>query len=296
MSARTNSHRVSHMINFTKGRPATRISALGLALASLTLALNTSRAQSADEQSAYVALIYTPVAGLAPLPPVSDSSGQKGASGVSLLGRLGHMSRNGGLSLNAFGVGVEVPRGRMRLGATLAYMSASCGAAWEGDSDCAGDIMLGGSVRTLLTSRVVGQGDPPPPVKGRRAPARASNEPRLLVGFDGSIGYSPRQGETAMAIGAGIPTALAFQSGTVRITPFITPGIGYGRLSNVSYFEDETATSHGTFALMVGGGLGLEFGTSGVGANVGFQRVLKGQGGTTQLGIGMSWQGLTSTR
>ena len=284
------------MINVTKGRPAMRIGTFGLALASLGLALNASRAQSADEQSAYVALIYTPVAGLAPLPPVADSLGLKGASGVSLLGRLGHMSRNGGLSLNAFGVGVEVPRGRMRLGATLAYMSASCGAAWAGDSDCAGDIMLGGSVRTLLTSRVVGQGDPSPPVKGRRAPAPASNEPRLLVGFDGTVGYSPRQGETAMAIGAGIPTALALQSGTVRITPFITPGIGYGRLSNVAYFEDETATSHGTFALMVGGGLGLEFGTSGIGANVGFQRVLKGQGGTTQLGIGMSWQGLTSPR
>ena len=284
------------MIIFTKRRPARRIGALGLALASLTLALNTSRAQSADEQSAYVALIYTPVAGLPPLPPVSDSLGRTGASGVSLLGRLGHMSRGGGLSLNAFGVGVEVPRGRMRLGATLAYMSASCGAAWDGDSDCAGDIMLGGSVRTLLTNRVVGQGNPPPPVKGKRAPARASNEPRLMVGFDGSVGYSPRQGETAMAIGAGIPTALAFQSGTVRITPFITPGIGYGRLSNVAYFEDEAATSHGTFALMLGGGLGLEFGTSGIGANVGFQRVLKGHGGTTQLGIGMSWQGLTSPR
>ena len=124
---------------------------------------------------------------------------------------------------------------------------------------------------------VVGQADPPPPVKGRRAPAGASNEPRLLVGFDGSIGYSPRQGETAMAIGAGIPTALALQSGTVRITPFITPGIGYGRLSHVAVLRGRggdvawNVRAHGRWRSRT------RFGTSGIGANVGFQRVLKGR-------------------
>jgi hypothetical protein len=272
--------------------------ALRVALAALGLALytNTAAAQSADEQSAYAALIYTPVAGLPPLPPFMDSLGRGNKPGVSLLGRLGHMSRGGGLSLNSFGVGVEVPRGRLRLGGTLAYMSASCGADWAGDSDCSGDIMLGGSVRTLLTSRPLGATEPP--AKGRRASRTSStpSEPRLLVGFDGAVGYSPRQGETAVAMSAGIPTAVMIQSGDLRIKPFITPGIGYGRLSHVAYFEDEAPTSHGSFVLMIGGGLGLEFGASGMGANVGFQRVLKGQGGTTQLGIGVTWQGVTARR
>jgi len=273
---------------------------LGLSVALIGVALRTATAQSPDEQAAYVALIYTPVAGLPPLPPVSDSLGRGNASGVTLLGRLGHMSRGNGLSLNAFGVGVEVPTGRMRLGATLAYMSAGCGQGWEGDSDCAGDIMLGGSARTLLTRRTLGASAPAQNgqkgQKGRAtaSPSRTSNGATLLVGFDGNIGYSPRQGQTAMALGAGIPTALVLQSGTVRITPFITPGVGYGRLSHIAYEEDESATSHGTAVLMIGGGVGLEFGTSGIGVNAGFQRVLKGYGGTTQLGIGMSWQGLTS--
>ena len=184
----------------------------------------------------------------------------------------------------------------MRLGAMLAYMSASCGAAWEGDTDCAGDIMLGGSVRTLLTSRVVGQGDPASASEGQTGP-RARVERAAAAGRirwvhrvftapgRNSHGHWRRDTDGARP---------AERHGTHH--PSITLGIGYGRFSHVAYFEDETATSHGTFAFMVGGGLGLEFGTSGIGVNVGFQRLLKGQGGTTQLGIGMSWQGLTSAR
>jgi hypothetical protein len=47
---------------------------------------------------------------------------------------------------------------------------------------------------------------------------------------------------------------------------------------------------------MLGGGFGLEFGSSGLGATVGFQRVLKSSGGTTQLGLGLTWQGFTASR
>ena len=267
---------------------------LALILAALPIAFDASQAQSADEQAAYAALIYTPVAGLPPLPPVADSLGRSTASGVKLLGRIGRMSRDGGsLALNTFGIGVEVPKGRLQLGATLAYLTATCNWEWKGDDDCAGDIMIGGSVRTLLTTRSLGANEAPQ--KGRQR-AKASNESRLLVGLDGSAGYSPRQGETAMAIAAGIPTAVALYSGTVRIMPFITPGIGYGRLGEVSYCECEAPAPHGTFALMIGGGLGLEFGTSGIGANVGFQRVLKSSGGATQLGAGITWRGMTASR
>src|SRR5262245_16778412 len=115
---------------------ALRVSAVGLAISA-----SMAGAQSIDQQSAYRAMIYTPVAGLPPLPPAFDSLGPKGSSGITLQGRLGHLSRRGGLSLTTYGAGVEIPRGRMRLGATLAYMSASCGFEWEGDPDCSGDVM-----------------------------------------------------------------------------------------------------------------------------------------------------------
>jgi hypothetical protein len=240
-------------------------------------------------------MIYTPVAGLPPLPPVIDSLGPKGSSGITLQGRLGHMSRRGGLSLTTYGAGVEIPRGRMRLGATLAYMSASCGFEWEGDSDCSGDVMLGGSVRGLLLSTPVGE-KPAPPVKGRKAPPPPKDESKFVVGFEGSAGYSPKQGESAIALAAGLPSGIVLHSGNMRITPFITPGLGYGRLGSVAEFDDEPATAHGAIVPMIGGGVGVDFNTTGVGVNVGFQRVLKGAGGATQLGIGVTWQGMTAGR
>lgn len=262
-----------------------------LAIAALGAGAQVATAQSSDQQSAYVALIYTPVAGLPPLPPVTDSLGRK--AGVLLVGRLGHTSRdNGALTLRSYALGVEIPRGRMRLGATLGYLSASCGFEWESDNDCAGDIMIGGSARGLITSKPLGESEPP--TKGGKASASSSNGGRLIVGFDGSLGYSPRQGETAIAAAANLPTGLALQSGSVRIMPFLAPGIAYGRLGNVEFEEDEAPTSHGAITFVIGGGVGLQFGTSGIGANVGFQRVLKGYGGATQLGVGMTWNGVAT--
>jgi hypothetical protein len=269
--------------------------ALTVSVFGLATVARLAGAQSIDQQSAYRAMIYTPVAGLAPLPPVIDSFARKGSSGITLMGRLGHMSRRGGLSLTTYGAGVEIPRGRMRLGATLAYLSASCGFEWEGDPDCSGDVMLGGTVRGMLLSKPVGE-KPAPPVKGRKAPPPPKNESKFVVGFDGSAGYSPKQGESALAFSAGLPSGIVLHNGSMRITPFITPGLGYGRLGSVAEFEDEPATAHGTIVPMIGGGVGVDFSTTGVGVNVGFQRVLKGAGGATQLGIGVTWQGMTASR
>src|SRR5690349_16451024 len=172
-----------------------------LALAALCAVAATAAAQSAEEQSAYVALLYTPVGGLPPLPPVSDSLARK--SGVSLLGRLGHTSRDGGaLTLTTYALGVEVPRGRMRFGATLGYLTASCGADWQGDPACAGDIMIGGSVRSMIANRSLSGNDTP--VHGKKS--SSGSDGRLIVGFDANVGYSPRQGETAIAAAASLPT------------------------------------------------------------------------------------------
>ena len=261
-----------------------------LALVGLGAAASPAAAQSAGEQSAYVALLYTPVGGLPPLPPVSDSLARK--SGVSMLGRFGHTSRGeGALTLSSYALSVEVPHGRMRFGATLGYLSASCGAEWQGaENDCAGDIMIGGSMRSMITNRSINGNDAP--AHGKKS--SSSSDGRFIVGVDANVGYSPRQGENAIAAAASLPTGLALQSGSVRIMPFLTPGLAYGRLSNVAYEGvDEEPTSYGAITFMLGGGVGLQFGSSGVGANLGFQRVMKSQGGATQLGIGMTWNGVT---
>jgi hypothetical protein len=255
----------------------------------------TARAQSAGEQSAYVALYYTPVAGLPPLVPSMDTSSHSSGSSLVLHGRLGEMERRGGLSLKTMGVGIEMPMGHWNFSGTLAYLSASCGPDWAGDSDCDGDIMLGASARrTLLSSPI---GEPPPAAKaGGKRPSKPSNNEVFLLGFEGSAGFSPRQGEQALALSAGLPLALSFRNGDTRITPFVTPGLGYGRLGHVTYDEELPDASYGSFAPMLGGGIGVQFGKSGVGATLGFQKVFKSDGGTTQFGVGMTWQGLTSSR
>ena len=122
----------------------------------LMFLVGTARAQSANETSAYVALYYTPVAGLPPLAPSADTSSRRSGSGFLLQGRMGEMSRRYGLNLKTMGLGVEFPMGRWNVGGTLAYISASCGPEWANDSDCAGDIMLGGTARRTLLSRPLG--------------------------------------------------------------------------------------------------------------------------------------------
>jgi len=99
-----------------------------------------------------------------------------------------------------------------------------------------------------------------------------------------------------MALSASLPTAIAFDGEDVRIMPFIAPGLGFGRLGHVEFEDDEFPTSHGTMILMIGGGVGVQFRGSGIGATLGFQRVLKSEGGATQLGLGMTWPGLTLGR
>lgn len=249
-----------------------------------TLALAApASAQSADEQAAYVALIYTTVGGLSPLPPGRDTAAARGRSNLVWQGRLGRFTREGGLSATTFAVGAEWPRGRWRFGGTLALGSVTCSAAWEGDPDCAGDFMLGGTARTTFVRRALDGGD------ARKQ--RASNGSTLLVGFDGSVGMSPRNGEQALALAAAVPVAIEFQGSDLRITPFLTPGLGFGRLGSVEYEDDEAPTAHGTVLMMMGGGIGFEFARSGIGASLGFQKVLKSDAGATTIGLALTWQG-----
>jgi len=250
----------------------------------LGVALPAAGQMSDGQHAAYRALIYTPVAGLPPLPPSIESLGRQGASRTAFTARVAHLSREQGLSLNTAGMSVDLPVNRWRLGGTFAYVLASCGQLWEDDSDCGNDFMVGGSARTTITTKPLGAS------AGRRT-ARSS-DPTLVVGFEGSAGFSPRKGEQAMAIAVGLPTAIVMPTGTTRIMPFLTPGISYGRMGRTAYDEEETPTSYGSMMFLIGGGVGIQFGRSGLGTTVGFQKVLNGEGGSVQLGLGMTWQGL----
>lgn len=254
---------------------------VALVLTALGTATPLTAQTSADQQAAYIALIYTPVGGLAPLPPSRDTLTPRSRANVVWQGRLGRFTREGGLSMTALAIGAEWPRGRWKLGGTVAFGAVSCSPDWQGDPDCSGDLMIGGTARTTFLSRPLADGS------GRR---NASSD-RLLVGFDASVGFSPRAGQQAIAFAAGLPVAYSHQGGDMRVTPFLTPALAFGRLGSVEYGDDPAPVAHGTIVPMVGGGVGIEFLRSGIGTTVGVQKVFKGDPGATIVGIGMTWQG-----
>ena len=248
-------------------------------------------AQSDAEVSGYLALSYTPIGALTPLPPILGAAVPASGSRYALQGRYGRLSPSSGLSNSTIGAGVEFPAGRWSLGGTLGYLSVSCTEEWEDFSDCDSDIMLGGSARTTLLSR---------PMEGRaphaEGTAQRSVPKTLVIGFDVSGGYSPRQGEHAIALAVGVPAGISIESENMRVLPFLTPGIGYGRLSSTSFDEDAPSTSYASTLLMVGGGVGIQFKSSGIGATLGFQKILKTGGSGTALGLAMSWTGAGRAR
>jgi len=274
--------------------PAVGIARLALCAAAIGIGAPAA-AQSNAEVAGYLALSYTPVGALAPLPPSLGTGTTSTGSRYVLQGRWGRLSPATGLSNNTIGAGVEFPAGRWRVGGTLAYLSVSCTEDWEDFSDCDSDIMLGGSARTTLLTRPLDGRAPAVKRNGRRA-AGAPSEKTFVLGFDGSLGFSPRQGEQATALAVGIPAGIAFESGNVRILPFLSPAFGYGRLGSTSFEEDEPSTTYSSTMMMIGGGVDFQFRQSGLGATIGFQKIMKTGGGGTALGLTMSWNGSSRSR
>ena len=118
----------------------------------------------------------------------------------------------------------------------------------------------------------------------------------FVIGFEGATGFSPRQGEQALALAASFPAGFVMEQRNLRVVPFLTPGIGYGRLGHTTFSEDDPSTSFGSALLLLGGGVGFEFRRSGFGGTVGFQKVARSGGGGTALGLTMNWGGSPSRR
>jgi len=265
-------------------RFAVRIAAAGFA--------TSATAQGNDEQAGYIALISTPVGALTPLPPAYGAESRRPATKMLFQGRWGRLSPDEGLSNNTLGVGVEVPKGRWTLGGTLGYLSVSCTEDWEEFSDCESDIMLGGSMRRTLVRRPLA-----PHARSSTAGETAARADRtFVIGIEGATGFSPRQGANALALAASFPSGFVMEQDNLRVIPFLTPGIGYGRLGDTKFSEDDPSTSYGSALLLLGGGVGFEFPRSGFGATVGFQKVMRSGGGGTALGLTMNWSGSSARR
>jgi hypothetical protein len=220
---------------------------------------------------------------------------------VAVHASFGHSSPDPSLSNNTIGVGVDMPLGSARVGLTGGLISITCdeGRIADPENTCAPNashFMLAGTVhKTLWSSTVLRESASAAPRRRGRAP-RASDVGALSVGVDGQMGVAGLgDAGTAFTAAVGLPVALTLGNSRVHVVPFLTPGIGYGSLSRYTVADDGTTSGAGGMRAMLGGGIGVMSARSGLGASLGFQKIFI-DGGSTQIGVGVTWQGLSTGR
>lgn len=204
-------------------------------------------AQDPGHFAAYAALVLTPQGAFAPLPPVSAS-----AARYSL--RYGRVKMGDGARNNlAFAARVT---GAGRSGSLTAGL-LTCNGCWPG-------VTLGGELDLPLASGEIGS-------------ARYSAEVRNAFGFAFSTGE-----RDSRALSASVSVPLSFAAGTgLRIAPFISPGLGYGRLSIARRSESGVR-------LMAGLGLAIQNVHRSLDATIGMHKVFIAEGDMT-FGLAVMW-------
>jgi hypothetical protein len=213
---------------------------------------STAAAQSRGDVAAYVALSVTPVGAL-PLMARTTMFDARPAP-TSFAARYGTQE-----DLHSFGVGGDFRVGSSgRSAVTLGYSTCD---------GCDGTLMLGADYIAPLTRSALGAGTTPP---------------ALTISINPSLGFAKAmEGEgTALAAGVGLPVAVATGDAGARIAAFVSPGIGFGRLSGSG--ESESGVRP-----MLGGGAGVRFGQITVSASA--QKVFIDDG-EIQFGLGVSVQ------
>ena len=212
------------------------------------------RAQSVSDAAAYFALVSTPQGALPPI--LSEAMLGRTMRSMDVALRYGHISLQGG-SLNSYDVRLGFPLGtKAMFGVNAGYQDLSC------RGSCDGHFVAGANVEGRLSSSSLGNG---------------ADAATLTVGLNGEAGLGRRSDATIFGLTAGLPIALLSGTPTLRIAPFLTPAIGLGRVS------DNGGSDTGT-RFLLGGGITFESLTSGIGANVGFQKVFI-NGGETMFGV-----------
>jgi len=207
-------------------------------------------AQSVSDAAAYLALISAPQGAVPPI--LSEPMLGRAMRSMDVALRYGHVGLDGG-SLNSYDVRLGFPLGtRSMFGVNAGYQDLSC------RGGCDGHVMIGANAEGRLTSSTVGSG---------------ADAAKLTLGLNGEVGLGRREDITVVGFTAGLPIALLAGTPTMRIAPFLTPAIGVGHVSTDG--DGETGTR-----FLLGGGVHFESLTSGIGANVGFQKVFINRGKT----------------
>lgn len=217
---------------------------------------------SVGDLAGYVALSATPVGAMTPV--VSSAMLGRIAKGYSVTGQYGHLSDNGA-GFNSFGASVSMPLSGFSLGGSLGFMSPSA----QGSKS---NLMLGANAETNLGAWALSEG---------------KNANLFTMSLRGDLGWAnPDDGTgtnnsiTALSFSAGAPFALVLKNGDMTWAPFVTPGLGWGRLS-------ANGTSESGTRFMMGAGLGMTH-RNGWGVSVGMQKVFIDQGKTV-FGLNLSY-------
>ena len=217
---------------------------------------------SVGDIAGYVALSATPVGAMTPV--VSSAMLGRIAKGYSFTGQYGHLSDDAA-GFNSFGASVSMPLSGFSLGGSLGFMSPSA----QGSKS---NLMVGANAETNLGAWALGQG---------------KNANLFTLSARGDFGWAnPDDGTgtnnsiTALSLSAGAPLALVLKNGDMTWAPFVTPGLGWGRLSATGASESGTR-------FMMGAGLGMTH-RNGWGVSVGMQKVFIDQGKTV-FGLNLSY-------
>ena len=227
-----------------------------IAASAAVLTASTMSAQeegpSVGDAVAYMAINMTTVG---TLPPLATNT-LAGAGGLGWHLQYGRLSWGDDVSSNAVAGGVDLSLGSGRLGLTAGYMMTDYGSDIEGENH----LMVG----TRYSQQLAG--------------AALNRTARWAMGLEAELGLGFPEDVKALVVAAGLPVKLTFGR-NVKVSPFVTPGFGYGRLSAEG--ESESGTR-----FMVGAGLGLGF-ANGVGVNFGLKKAFIEEG-KTQYGLGFT--------
>ena len=213
-------------------------------------------AQSEDDVSAYFTLVGTPPGALPVV--LSNPMLNRPMTVPNFSVRYGHIS-TASASFNNFGATLGIPAGtKAEFGLTAGYQAISC------DGGCNGHFIGGANAEGRLTSTTIGTG---------------SDAAQLTIGLNGEFGFGKPEGTTLVSLAGGVPIALVAGGPSIKIAPFLRPAIGWGR-------ESTDVGSHSGTRFLLGGGVTFQSMTSGVGANIGFQKVFI-NGGDTVIGVAL---------
>ena len=231
-------------------------------LATLGVAAQAQQGPSANDVAGYLALGGTPVGAMTPV--VTSAMYGRIAKGYSIVGQYGHLSDDA-LGFNSFGASVSMPVSGFSLGGSFGFMSPSAQGAKS-------NMMLGLNAETNLGAWALGDG---------------KNANLFTMSARGDFGWAnPDDGTgtnnsvTALSLSAGVPFALVLKTGDMTFAPFVTPGLGWGRLSANSASESGSR-------FMLGTGIGMTH-RNGWGVSVGMQKVFIDQGKTV-FGLNLSY-------